>query len=48
VRIMLAVHHNGAGLCGTFPAARAREKRAAVTDRARAQGHPLCCVLAAV
>lgn len=48
VRIMLSVHHDGAAVCGTYPAALAREKRAAVTERARAHGHPLCCVLAVV
>ena len=46
VRTMLSVHHHGAATCGTYPAAIAREKRAAVAELARAKEHPLCCVLA--
>jgi ATP-dependent Clp protease adaptor protein ClpS len=46
VRTMLWVHSHGAAVCGTFPAALAREKRATVAELARAKEVPLCCVLA--
>lgn len=43
VRIMLQVHHDGAGVAGVYPAQLAETKVGAVHDRARANGYPLRC-----
>jgi ATP-dependent Clp protease adaptor protein ClpS len=45
VRVMLQVHQNGVGTCGTFPSDVARAKVAEVLAAAREHGHPLHCVL---
>lgn len=45
VKIMLSVHHQGRGLCGIFTKQIAEAKLAAVHSKARAQGHPLKCVM---
>jgi ATP-dependent Clp protease adaptor protein ClpS len=45
-RVMLEVHHDGAGACGTFTRDEAEAKAAQVMDLARQHQHPLrCCVL---
>ncbi len=41
--IMLAVHHNGVGICGVFTRDIADTKAQLVVDLARANGHPLMC-----
>ena len=40
-RIMMAVHHQGQGLCGVYPFEVAETKVASVIDRARENGFPL-------
>jgi len=40
-RIMMAVHHQGQGLCGVYPFEVAETKVAAVVDLARSNGFPL-------
>jgi ATP-dependent Clp protease adaptor protein ClpS len=40
-RIMMAVHHQGQGLCGVYPFEVAETKVAAVLDLARNNGFPL-------
>lgn len=45
VRIMLAVHEQGRGNCGVYPAEVAETKVAVVHGRARAAGFPLRCSL---
>ena len=45
VRIMLAVHHSGRGVCGIFPRQIAEAKQELVHRRARAEGYPLRCVI---
>ena len=45
-RVMLEIHHDGAGACGTFSREEAEAKAAQVIDLARQHQHPLrCCVL---
>ena len=44
-RIMLAVHHEGSGLCGIFTREIAESKVAQVRQNSRKQGHPLQCVM---
>ncbi len=41
VKIMLAVHHQGAGVCGIYPKQIAETKIYQVHEQARAHGHPL-------
>jgi ATP-dependent Clp protease adaptor protein ClpS len=45
VRIMLQVHHQGAGICGIFPKQIAETKVKLVHEKARAAGFPLCCAM---
>ncbi|MCB0334655.1 MAG: ATP-dependent Clp protease adapter ClpS [Bdellovibrionales bacterium] len=45
VRIMLSVHNKGRGLCGLFPKQIAEAKLQTVHAKAKAQGHPLRCVM---
>jgi ATP-dependent Clp protease adaptor protein ClpS len=40
-RIMMAVHHQGQGLCGVYPFEVAETKVATVVDLARSNGFPL-------
>jgi ATP-dependent Clp protease adaptor protein ClpS len=40
-RIMMAVHHQGQGLCGVYPFEVAETKVATVIDMARGHGFPL-------
>lgn len=44
-RIMLHVHHKGAGICGVFTYEVAETKVTQVTDFARQHGHPLQCTM---
>lgn len=44
-RIMLAVHHQGSGLCGTYPREIAESKVAQVKQASRMQEHPLACIM---
>lgn len=43
--IMLAVHHQGRGVCGVFTFEVAETKVKAVTDEAKARSYPLKCVI---
>ncbi len=43
--IMLKVHHEGMGVCGTYPKDIAATKVQQVTEYARAHGHPLACTM---
>lgn len=45
VKIMLSVHNKGQGVCGVYPKQIAEAKVEAVHGRARAEGHPLKCVM---
>jgi ATP-dependent Clp protease adaptor protein ClpS len=45
VRIMLAVHQAGVGICGVYPHEIAETKVDQVMDAARAEGHPLQCMM---
>jgi ATP-dependent Clp protease adapter protein ClpS len=45
VRIMLQTHHEGLGICGTFPREEAEARTARVMDLARQHQHPLRCRL---
>ena len=45
IRIMLAVHEQGRGDCGIYPAEIAETKVSIVHGRARADGFPLRCSL---
>jgi ATP-dependent Clp protease adaptor protein ClpS len=45
VQIMLRIHHEGAGVCGVYPAAIAETKVATVHDKARDAGYPLRCAM---
>ncbi len=44
-RIMLKVHKEGVGVCGTFPQDVAATKVELVTGYAREHQHPLACVM---
>ena len=44
-RVMLHVHHKGAGICGVFTYEIAETKVTQVTDYARRHQHPLQCVM---
>jgi ATP-dependent Clp protease adaptor protein ClpS len=44
-RVMLEIHHEGAGACGTFTREEAEARAARIMDLARQHQHPLrCCV----
>ncbi|MFT5235037.1 MAG: ATP-dependent Clp protease adaptor protein ClpS [Shewanella sp.] len=43
--IMLAIHHQGKGICGVFPFGIAETKVAQVNQFARQKQHPLLCSL---
>ncbi|GGI90804.1 ATP-dependent Clp protease adapter protein ClpS [Shewanella hanedai] len=43
--IMLAIHHQGKGICGIFPFGIAETKVAQVNQFARQKQHPLLCSL---
>ncbi len=45
VAVMLLVHHEGKGLCGTYTRDIAQTKQRQVMDRAKAEGHPLQCII---
>lgn len=45
VAVMLAVHHQGKGLCGIYSRDIAETKRQQVMQLAAAAGHPLLCTL---
>ena len=44
-RLMLRVHNEGIGVCGSYPRAEADKKVAEVLALAREHQHPLQCVL---
>lgn len=44
-RVMLQVHHEGQGVCGTFTPDIAETKVVQVNEFARANQHPLLCVM---
>jgi ATP-dependent Clp protease adaptor protein ClpS len=44
-RIMLAVHHQGRGLCGIYTKQIAEAKVDQVHKRAKNEGHPLKCIM---
>jgi len=44
-RIMLAVHHEGRGVCGIYPFEIAESKVHLVRQTSRKHGHPLMCVM---
>ena len=43
--IMLAVHHEGLGLCGIYPFEIAESKMYLVRQTSREHGHPLKCIM---
>ena len=45
VAVMLLVHHEGKGLCGTYTRDIAQTKQLQVMQRAKAAGHPLQCTV---
>lgn len=45
LQIMMHVHQRGQGLCGVYPREIAEAKVHQVHERARAEGHPLRCVM---
>jgi len=45
IKLMLHIHHNGIGECGTYPQAEASRKVADVLAFAREHKHPLQCVM---
>ncbi len=44
-RIMLAVHHEGRGICGTYAFEIAESKMYMVRQTSRKYGHPLKCIM---
>jgi len=44
-RIMLAVHHEGRGICGIYPFEIAESKMHLVRQTSRKHGHPLKCMM---
>jgi ATP-dependent Clp protease adaptor protein ClpS len=44
-RIMLAVHHQGVGVCGVYPFEIAETKVNQVMQAAAEEGHPLQCIM---
>ena len=42
-RVMLEIHHKGAGACGSFTREEAEARAARVMDLARQHQHPLRC-----
>jgi len=44
-RIMLAVHHEGKGLCGVYPREIAESKVAQVRQTSHRHDHPLACIM---
>ncbi len=44
-RIMLAVHHEGKGLCGIYPREIAESKVVQVRQASRKFEHPLACIM---
>ncbi|RIH84887.1 ATP-dependent Clp protease adapter ClpS [Calidithermus roseus] len=44
-RIMLAVHHQGVGVCGVYPFEIAETKVNQVMEAAAEEGHPLQCIM---
>jgi ATP-dependent Clp protease adaptor protein ClpS len=44
-RLMLEIHHQGKGECGTYPALVATARAKLVQDLAREHQHPLSCVV---
>lgn len=45
VAVMLLVHHEGKGLCGSYTRDVAQTKQQQVMQRAKAEGHPLQCII---
>ncbi len=45
VQIMLNIHRNGIGVCGTYTAEMAETKVALVSHRAKQEGYPLKCTM---
>jgi len=45
MQVMLKVHKEGRGVCGTYPKDIAATKVSQVTAHARQEGHPLQCVM---
>lgn len=45
VAVMLLVHHEGKGLCGTYTRDIAQTKQLQVMQRVKAAGHPLQCTV---
>ena len=45
VKAMLAVHHQGSGICGLYGQEEAQRLAKAVIDRAQASGYPLQCIV---
>ena len=45
VAVMLLVHHEGKDLCGTYTRDIAQTKQQQVMQRAKAEGHPLQCIV---
>lgn len=45
VAVMLLVHHEGKGLCGTYTRDIAQTKQHQVMERAKAEEHPLKCIV---
>jgi ATP-dependent Clp protease adaptor protein ClpS len=45
IKLMLQIHHNGVGECGTYPQPEASRKVADVLALAREHQHPLECVM---
>lgn len=45
IRVMLQVHHSGAGICGVYTKDVAETKVSVVNDYARKHQHPLKCLM---